>query len=98
MLRRLFFVLSVLALVLNEAVVALGVRSYWYVSYADSHIYWNTPGRGERQAYWAVSYAGGLCYARLRDGTDDPEAARLFAASRSGSRFDARAIGTRKSA
>src|SRR5215212_5285205 len=98
MLRRVFCVLSVLSLVACVAVVALWVRSYSYVSYADSYVYWNTPGRGERRAYWAISYSGGLCYARLRDGTDDPEAARLFARSRSGSRFDVRATGKWKSA
>jgi hypothetical protein len=94
MFRRLFSFLSALSLLLCAAVVVLWVRSYWFVSYVDSHEYWNSEGRGHRREFWAVSHAGGLCYARHHLWTDDAEAVRLFRPDRHGQRFDVRA--TRK--
>jgi hypothetical protein len=86
--RKLFTLAAGVSAVLCAATVVLGVRSYWYVSYWDSHRYWNTDGLGHRDDCWVISYCGGFCWARSILWTKDAGAVGLFPPSRHGSRAD----------
>jgi hypothetical protein len=88
-LRRLFTIFSAFSLLLFLGICVLWGRSYWYVSYWDSHRYWNTDGRGHRDEFWAISYHGGLCYAHSLLWAEDDSAILLFASSQHGRRWDA---------
>ncbi|HZL35372.1 MAG TPA: hypothetical protein VFC78_08685 [Tepidisphaeraceae bacterium] len=88
--RRLFTILATLSALLFVATVALWVRSYWYYSYWDSHLYWNNDQRGHREEFWAISHNGGLCYAHCLFWSDDDLAIQLLAPNQHGMRGDAK--------
>jgi hypothetical protein len=89
----LFTVTAAASAVLCVGVCVLWVRSYWVMSYSDSHAYWIAGGRGYRDEFWAVSRTGGVCYAQQRLWTDDPTAVPLFRDEWHGARWEAPVIG-----